>query len=101
MKLISKNLANLYFQVKWNKNVKIDVKYFGSTAPFLSYNGSDKNDNEMELHLLQKFLNDQNLNNNRNNTKSYLKTNPESLFNKNCTKICPTRENAGTIKLVN
>ena len=30
------------FQVKSNKNVKINVKYFGSTARFLSYNGCDK-----------------------------------------------------------
>ena len=35
------NLENLYFQGKSNKNVKINVKYFGSTAPFLSYNGSE------------------------------------------------------------
>ena len=26
-----------YFQVKSNKNVKINVKYFRSTVPFLSY----------------------------------------------------------------
>ena len=49
----------------------------------------------MEPHLLQTISNDQNLNNNKNNIKSYLKINPKKLFNKNCTKICPTWENAG------
>ena len=48
-------------------------------APFLSYNGSDKNDNQTELHVLQTFRNDQNLNNNKNNTNSYLKTNQKTF----------------------
>ena len=60
--------------------MKVNVKYFGSTDPFLSYNSSHKNDNQMELHLLQTFRNDQNLNKNKNNTKSYLKNNSQKTF---------------------
>ena len=46
--------------MKSNKNVS--VKYFRNTAPFLSYNDYDKNDNHIELHLLKTFRSDQNLN---------------------------------------
>ena len=42
------------------KTLKIYVKYFGSTASFLSYNGSDKSWNKIELNLLQTFYNYQN-----------------------------------------
>ena len=72
----------------------------GAQLSFLTYNGFDKNDNQIELHLLQTFRNDQNLNNNKNNTNSYFKTNQKNLFNKNCTKICPTPENAGVFKIL-
>ena len=53
----------------------MNVKYFGSTAPFFRYNGSDKNHNQIEVHLMQRFGNDQNLNNNKSNSVKIPKKN--------------------------